>query len=188
MNKWDAEKVKAVLLYFIQKSGGQISYYRAFKFLYFATLYSLKDFGRTIVADKFYALPCGHVPSFSYDVVKKAIGRTDIFNRDNQNIDLLSGKINMATAGERMIQSSVMPDMDELSRSDLQCLDRAFDNYCNYTDEDLECISHAEAWNKALVRSSRVLDILDMAKEAGSTPDMIEYIRNKVEFDQMISA
>lgn len=188
MNKWDAEKVKAVLLYFIQKSGGQISYYRAFKFLYFATLYSLKDFGRTIVADKFYALPCGPVPSFSYDVVKKAIGRTDIFNRDNQSIDLLSGIISPVSGIDRMIQSSVMPDMDEFSSSDLNCLDRAFKVYSDYSDEELECRSHAVAWSNAQSRSFKILDLLDMATEAGSTPEMIEYIRDKVEFDQMINA
>lgn len=188
MDKWEAEKVKAVLLYYIHRSGGQISYYRAFKFLYFATLYSLKNFGRTIVADKFYALPCGPVPSFSYDVVKKAIGRTDIYNGTPQHIDLLEGLIHSVAEGERMIQSSVLPDMDEFSDSDLQCLDRALADYALYTDEELESKSHAEAWSNALGSSSRILDILDMAKEAGCTPDMIEYIRNKVDFDQMINA
>lgn len=75
------------------------------------------------------------------------------------------------------------PDLDELSKSDMECLDLSFSKYKDLDMGELSDVSHDTAWSKAWIkRQNCSIDYLDMAEAGGASEDLIEYIRESDEF------
>lgn len=71
----DPSKAKSVLLYILNKIGGETDLIDVFKVMYFADRKHIAEYGRTILGDTYVAMKNGPVPSKIYDCVKKARGR-----------------------------------------------------------------------------------------------------------------
>lgn len=168
----DTLKIKAALLYVIEKTGGLTPFFIS-KIFYFANEKHLARYGRAVINDDFCAMLFGPVPSFTYDALKIANGK-NVYISDNHKI--ISDSI-LVYQG-KIIKPKESPDMDELSKSDIECLDEAIKENIKLNFRELSSKSHDNAWKEAFERSNASkIDKLSMARSAGANEAMIEYIK-----------
>ncbi|MDR3180857.1 MAG: SocA family protein [Prevotellaceae bacterium] len=168
---FDEEKAIAAVLYIVKKLGGKVDMYKLAKILYFADQKHLVTYGRTIVGDEYAPMEFGPVPSTIYDAVKT-------INNPKTKYRLFSEKLTLSSAnGYRSILSTAEPDMDELSQSDITCLDDSITENGRLDFKTLCKKSHKLAWTNAAEKGLSRLQIEDIAKEAGASDDFIAYIK-----------
>ena len=170
---FDEETAIAAVLYIIKNVGGSIDMHKLAKILYFADQKHLVKYGRTIVGDEYVPMEYGPVPSTVYNAVK------DINNA--QRYKLFSKYLDLdLAAGMRIIKSNCDPDLDELSKSDVDCLDEAIRENKDLSFGELVEKSHKEAWTNAAQKNLHFIKIEDIATEAGATNDVVEYIKDNI--------
>lgn len=176
MNHDDVLKLKAAVLYVLNKCG-RIGYLRLFKILYFANREHYAKYGRSIINDVFCALPKGPVPSFLYDAIKGQKGNyytiisESIYNPEDEEYFIVTAKEE--------------PDMDELSVSDIKCLDKSIQENKDIDINSLSIKSHDEAWEEKKHSHGRMNNI-SIAKAGGASEAMIEYIKENELIDSLI--
>ena len=69
------QKIKAVVLYVLEKLGTGVDYIHLFKMMYFAQQNHLVVYGLPLMEDTFKARKHGPVPSVTYKVVRKVEGK-----------------------------------------------------------------------------------------------------------------
>lgn len=177
------------MLYVLNACGGSLDYIKFYKLLYFAQQMHLVRYGRGIFRDSFYARERGPVPGLVYNIVKKAEHKGDA------NEDLLSivKSIRVSDDGYRkFVAAAESPDMDELSASDIKCLDESISRYSRLSSARLSEITHADsAYITAVERAKEdpeqnKLSLLEIAKSGGASTAMLEYIRYRIEMDQAL--
>ncbi len=180
----DILKLKAVVLYVVKKCQA-IDYFHIFKIIYFADREHYAIYGRRIVNDTFYALKNGPVPSFLYDAVKAVEEGTN-----NEYIKLISSALVAFDSNYKYIMSAKEePDMDELSISDIEMLDKSISENKGLDFSTLSNKSHDIAWRKAWNSAENSpIDPILMAKAAGATDATIEYIKESEFFKTIASA
>ena len=159
--KVDKDKAKAALLYICANVPG-IDKHKLYKILYFAEQKHLVNYGRPITGDAFIKMEYGPVPSY----VKNKV----------ENILDPDGSVN--NEGIRVIANEY-PDLDELSESDIECLDNSISENKDKSFAKLTNDSHKSAWNK--VAFSDRLHSIDIALEGEADPGMINYIESVIE-------
>jgi uncharacterized phage-associated protein len=168
----DKAKVKAVILYIVSKAG-TIDLHKLFKILYFAERDHLVMYGRKIVEDNYLAMTDGPVPSYIYDIFKK--NPKCLSDEDIEFFEKLHKQ-------GYFVSSTELPDMDELSKSDIGCIDKSFEENFHLTKDQLTRKSHDIAYNNAVDRISGCKNspmfTNEIAKEGGASPEMIEYIND----------
>ena len=177
-------KLKAVVLY-ILKQCRTVDYFHLFKIIYFADREHYAVYGRRLVNDTFCALKNGPVPSFLYDAVKVLDG-----GRVDEELQLISSALSVADSDYRYFISAVEePDMDELSVSDMEMLDKSISENLTLSFDTLSRKSHDIAWQEAWEKTpnSPMMPIL-MARAAGASDDTIEYIKENEFFDTIAEA
>jgi uncharacterized phage-associated protein len=156
-HRFDAEKAVEAFLYV----GRQVpNLYHALKVLYFADKEHLSRFGRLISGDRYVAMRLGPVPSGVYDMVKQVRGdghfRTDI------PLDEI-----FEIRHRHTIHPKRLANVDLLSESDVECLDRAIDEYGSLSFKRLKSYSHREA----AFKSADENDFISLEAMAKSLPD-----------------
>lgn len=177
-------KLKAVALYVINKFEA-IDILPLFKIIYFADREHYAVFGRRIISDTFCALKNGPVPSFLYDAIKVLSG-----GYTNSDLQIVSNSLQIPDKEFSYIISALeMPDLDELSISDIKMLNKSISENGSLPIHILSKKSHdlawQEAWNRA--QNSPIEPIL-MARAAGASEATIEYIRENELFDKTVEA
>jgi uncharacterized phage-associated protein len=171
--KIDISKAKAVILYIADKFG-ESDFHKVFKILYLAEKAHLVQYGRSIEGDTYMAMKYGPVPAFIYDAFKAIRG-------DGYK---MPGLENFYNAFEVINKYSLIikekPDMDELSESDIQCLDKAIDESKNLDFQQLSDKAHDDAWKN--VERDDAMDIIAIAKSGGANEEMIKYIIENQEY------
>lgn len=176
-------KLKAATLYIINKCG-VVDYYHLFKILYFADREHYATYGRRIVQDTFVAMANGPVPSSLYDAVKAKIGRGGLpANSDLWEIVNAIGQ--EAGEAEYYLYTLEKPDMDELSVSDVEMLDKAIDKCVGLRFSELRDLSHDEAW-KAAGRNGAI-EPHNSARAGGATDAMMSFIEELETFDTVLA-
>ena len=171
---FNEEKAIAAVLYVVKKLDGQVDMYKLAKILYFADQKHLITYGRTILGDEYVPMEYGPVPSAIYNAVK-------MINNDNTDYKLFSQQLHLSIKdGYRVILSSTMPDMDELSCSDIECLDASIMENKALGFDELCKKSHKLAWSTAAEKGLPRIRIEDIAKEAGANDDFIKYIKDSI--------
>ena len=107
---------------------------KAYKLLWLADRYHLRQYGRTITGDVFYALPHGVVPSDAKNIVEHQ--NTRIPN-DESYCDKYIKRL-----GRYYYQAIAEPDIMQLSDSDQGALDLILQNYGQLDQYQLEKLSH----------------------------------------------
>lgn len=184
MTQDDIFKLKSAFLYILNKQQS-IDILHLFKILYFADREHLAKYGRRIINDSFCAMKNGPVPSYLYDIIKHKNGTLDkpeYFDEPKFKTILDSFETGEADAYYYLFANE-SPDMDELSKSDIECLERAIIQYKDYNFSDISDLSHDSAWRKAWdsKRNSKI-NSLDIAEAGGASDDFIEYIKEIEEF------
>ena len=187
MTRDDILKLKAVALYIINKFG-EVDILRLFKILYFAEKEHYAIYGLRIVNDTYFAFDRGPVPSALYDAIKIAQGKNLGSNYPQLGIISKSICVGSDVSLDYVITANELPDMTELSKSDILCIDKSFienkDLDYNALSEKSHDIAWTEAWNKN--KNSAINPIL-IAKAAGANDAMMEYIKENELINELIS-
>jgi uncharacterized phage-associated protein len=183
--KLDEEKALAAFLYIVNKllDPSDRPYrdrfpdiHRIFKILYFADEKHLARYGRPVAGDIYIAMEDGPVPSHTYDVVKTVRG-------DGKTIRLFGEKEHLKGFFEVYDEYNILPtqdpDMDELSESDLECLDESIRENRHLTYAQLRAKSHDRAYKEA--EQNREISFLEMADIEGADEYTLQYIELSAE-------
>lgn len=180
----DILKIKATLLYIAGKFDKGVDYIKLFKLLYLAQKAHLSKYGRPIVNDDFYAMKAGPAPSVMYNICKVADGE-----RSEQDLEDAARCISVQTKkmskgnDVKYVTVCESPDMDELSTSDIECIDEVYTKYGKLTSSRLSTITHDSAWKKnwdeEKVEGQRI-GLLDIASAAGVNESMMKYIQENL--------
>jgi len=171
------EKAKATILY-ITKQFGEVDFLKVFKILYFAEREHLAIYGRPIVGDTYIAMKRGPVPSFIYDLLKFLRG--DGFYNSNYDIFINSFKIR----NKFLITANENPDLEELSVSDLSCLNKSISENKDLDFNTLSEKSHDSAWQNANVDDQ--INILNIAKAGGANSVLLQYIEESKDYNNIV--
>ncbi len=128
--QFNKQKANAVILY-LSKKDYSISKVRLLKYVFFADLYHLNKYGRPILGDKYVAMDNGPVLSKLYDMLKNS-------SRDYK------------VENNKFIIPNKEPDLDYLSKSDIEALDYALEKYSVYDTFEMSDLTHEyNAWKSA---------------------------------------
>lgn len=182
MTKYEQTKLIQVVLYILQKTGG-IDFYHLFKILYFAELKHLAKWGARITSDNFHALEYGPVPTCLYNVVKGQ----DV--PDSGLLKLFSNVVRFAGKdAPNVLLPQTEPDMDYISKSEIEALDASIDENEHLTFSQLKSKSHDSAWYEAYNRlGSKTMSSISMAKASGADAATLEYIQEQMELEEALS-
>lgn len=126
--------IQALAYIAYQQPNHEVNSMKAYKLLWLADRYHLRQTGRTITGDTFYALPHGVVPSDAKNVVEHQpthiLNDVDYCDRYIQRV----GKYGYKAVSE--------PDLMVFSESDQEALDKILQNYGGMDQYQLECLSH----------------------------------------------
>lgn len=131
----DTRKIIQALTYIAyQQPGHKINSMKAYKLLWLADRYHLRQYGRTITGDTFFALPHGVVPSDAKNVVEHQATHipTDEKYRDKY----------IKRLGKYSFQAITEPDVMLFSDSDQEVLDKILQAYGALDQYELEKLSH----------------------------------------------
>lgn len=140
--KYDPQAALNAVLY-VASRVAEPTFHKVSKLLYFADRKHLERYGRLIFGDNYVAMKNGPVPSRVYDLLKAAR-----FN----HFSVAAFEIEERMSGGRpvpVIRALQEPNLDELSQSDLLCLDEAIAEYGEKCFAELTSLSHDEAWKSA---------------------------------------
>ena len=84
----------------------------------------------------------------------------------------------MAFDNRFIIRSLKSPDMDELSSSDVECLDYAIDICKDKRFAELTKYSHGLAWSNT--KRDRAMSVKDILREAGDEEAYVEFIADNL--------
>ncbi len=164
----DQQKINEAILYVAQRIKNM---YNILKVLYFADKDHLEKYGRFIINDDHSVLPFGPVPSFAYDLIKEWRGEGEY-----QPISIDQS----FEVKRNLVRPSREPNMDFLSPTDIECLDRAVDTYGALPWRELQKISHEDpAYIEAKERGDKNIDIRTIAKHLKNGSKILEYIEQK---------
>ncbi|KRT17821.1 hypothetical protein ASU31_00550 [Pedobacter ginsenosidimutans] len=161
--KIDKSKAINSILYILNVLKGQgipSDLHKVMKLLYFSDREHLVTYGFPITGDTYLKQQFGPVPSFSNYVVKGE-------EPDFKGIVSKDGII---------LSTDQQADLDDLSQSEVECLDHAIKKYSQYSFEDLTEISHDHAWNN----SDWEIGYDKIAVEGNADGDMLAFINEKI--------
>ena len=186
MTKDDILKLKAATLYVLTQCG-ETDYVHLFKILYFAERHHYANFGKHLVPDVFCALERGPVPSFLYDSLKLASG-FHTAPKDN-SLWMITDAITPG-GGEcyYMVQAKEEPDMDELSKAEIESLNLSIKENLPKTSKQLSMDSHDEAWGKAWeTRHASIIDPILIAKAGGASEGFMKYLKEQEDLNKLLA-
>jgi uncharacterized phage-associated protein len=176
MTNDDVLTLKASVLYILNKAGGVLDKYRIYKSLYFANKEHLNKYGRLIVSDTFFALPNGPVPTKLANVFDAMRGSENISRKDRTLFaPILESIEHCGFDADNFFRAKEFPDMDELSESDIECLEFGLNKCKGKGFGEIKEESHDSAWKKASQKSHpKSIDVLDMIDD--DNVGMKEYV------------
>lgn len=107
---------------------------KAYKLLWLADRYHIRQYGRTISGDEYYALPYGMVPSDAKCILEGQV--TKLENRKEMAEEYLEILPN------HQYKSKQMPDMNVFSETDVQTLDLIVNHFNHLSAFELSELSH----------------------------------------------
>ncbi len=163
---FDIDKSIEALLYIASHTK---DLYHILKILYFADKMHLDKYGRFISGDSYSAMRNGPVPSELYDIIKHVRGDgyysgfnasiKDAFKVENDGKDIIPLR---------------NPELNKLSESEIECLDRSIKENMHLTFNQLKDKSHDSAF-----KSADENDFISIEKIAESldNKELMEYLR-----------
>ena len=131
----NTKKIIQALAYLSYHINGQtLSDMKAYKLLWLADRCQLRQKGRTITGDRYYALPKGMVPT---DAKHLLDGEASSMETPEGYYDKWLVKV-----GSHKFKAVKAPDLSEFSKSDIDVLDRVLDLYGGKSRRELSELSH----------------------------------------------
>lgn len=182
----EINKIKAVILYILQESGGTLDLITLFKKMYFSQKLYLARYGRIIFNDSFRAKRRGPVPSFTYHSFKCIFNNIENTSEDVKNFDS-SFKL-YVTDGIKYVEADDVPNMKEIARMEQKTIQEILSQTKHLTPDELSERSHDSAWESANKRAKNdptddYISIVNMAKAGGATHNVINYIHQSQQME-----
>lgn len=179
-------KMRAAVLYVLQSFDEGGDYIKLFKILYFAQKEHLVKYGRGVIGDTFHALKYGPVPSFIYKSLQMNEGK---FEKESDFAPLYD---TILVDDKSLVFSKEKPDMDELSASDVECLNKSIKKYRDMNSYRLSARSHDIAWKEAYTRAQDdpekdCMTQIDIARAGHAKQGVIEYIKENIQIDKLLN-
>lgn len=185
MKKDDILTMKAVLLYIIKNSSeNRRDVYSIVKTAYYAQQLHFAEWGLPIFNDKISALPFGPVPSTLYNILKLARGdEQERFYLQKSGADIIAEAVGFK---DESFSTKEEPDMDYLSESDIECLDKAIAKVAGMNFSQIMNDTHGKEWERAFNNTKdKVMDDLNIAREGGANEAVIDYLRESIEWEKL---
>lgn len=176
MPQFAAHKAAAAIGYLVKSTGADL--YSVMKMLYLADKAHLESFGRTISGDVYCAMEKGPVPDRAYNLCKFVRG-------DRAHFDALPEARKLFRLHGNDFELLAEPDMNELSRSDVDALDEVSKRYQAGGWRAVYAASHDDAWKDAWAvaeargKGSVSMDFDAIAATLPSGNDLIEYLADR---------
>jgi uncharacterized phage-associated protein len=173
----EIERLKSIVLYVLHSVPGKcLGKHELFKILYFASQKRLVRYGYAMISD-FYAFKYGPVPSELYDYLKGG------------NNAIMSS-VNLDEESKSILSPIEEPDMEELSKVDIECLDESINENSGLSFYVLTTKSHDlawyNAWHNTVGKRGGKMDIIDIAKAVNADDRTIEYIQEELELESAL--
>jgi uncharacterized phage-associated protein len=139
--RFDPEKAVEVVA-FIASRIDDATFHSVAKILYFADRSHLGEYGRFVCGDRYIAMKHGPVPSGVYDLLKGVRAESD-------EPQFAHARAAFAVRDGFHIHPARDADLEMLSRSDVEHLDKAIAEFGGMTFRRLTAVSHEGAWNRA---------------------------------------
>jgi uncharacterized phage-associated protein len=166
----DKDKSVAVIL-FILNTLGHADIHKLCKIIYFADQKHLSRYGKPITGDWYVAMKDGPVPSNIYDFIK-------IVRGDSYYVDPFLQEV-FEIKHSYMAVPKQPADINELSESELVCLNESIQENRDLPYDILVNKSHDEAYLKA--NKNNKIAFEDIALCGGANEEMLKYITATVE-------
>ena len=167
--KFNEHKTINAVLYIVEKLERK-DFHKIFKILYFSDREHLNVYGRSITGDSYIAMADGPVPSNLYDIFKSVRG--DGYYKDDGTFGQFFSVI-----GWDIVKSNTKPNLNELSKTDLTCIDNSLEKYGNMSWDEIREKSHDYAWRST--PQNRTIDFENIVREAGGEDDYIQYLKEQ---------
>ncbi len=178
MNKLFKQDVTLqAILYIIQKMGGVCDIHKCNKILYFADNEHLSKYGRTITGDSYMKMNWGPVPSCVYDLFKAVRGEGYFASQVD---DIRENYFHFINTKD--IVSSRNPEMDYLSKSDVEVLDKYIAQLKDLSFSEVSELSHGYAWSNAPKNGK--ISVADRLTELGDSEEYIQFIEDQLKAEE----
>ncbi|MCR4561427.1 MAG: SocA family protein [Bacteroidales bacterium] len=147
-SKDQISKIQAVVAYILKKVPQGLDYIHLFKIMYFAQQEHLVVWGLPIMDDSFVARRHGAVPTLTYKVIKSVECGRDV----SDDLKDFYNSISVTTDNQHQLiklANGANYDMDELSVSNSEILDKWIANCMDINSYKLSDRSHDKAWTQA---------------------------------------
>ena len=173
INLFDKDTTLNAVLYIIQMMGGKVDMHKIFKTLFFADQEHLSRYGRTITGDVYIAMNYGPVPSRTDDIFKAVRGDSYFPAGDLKDY--------FHFINHYFVANDKKPDLDFLSKSDLDCLNAAIEKCKDKSFQELTNMSHGLAWQATA--KDQQMDFANILREKGDSEEYVDYISNKLKLE-----
>ena len=118
----DTQKIIQTLVYLASKQPDKrMNKMKAYKLMWLVDRYHLRQYGRTVTGDVYYALPHGVVPTDAKHLLE------DKLTRLSSNKDMLDAYIRVDS--DYVYSAIAEPDMDVFSQSDVEAMDKVLEAF-----------------------------------------------------------
>ena len=182
-SKDQISKIQTVVAYILKKVPQGLDYIHLFKIMYFAQQEHLVVWGAPIMDDSFVARRHGAVPTLTYKVIKSVECGREL----SDDLKDFCNTISLTTDEHHQLiklAESADCDMDELSESNTEILDKWIKNCMDINSYKLSDLSHDKAWKQAKRQTEQTgedtkITLYAMAKAGGAPDGMLEVIKER---------
>ncbi len=175
MNKFlDAEKALEAIVYVSRETH---NLFNIVKTLYFADKFHLENYGTLITGDYYVAMEDGPVPSGAYNLVKFVRG--DERTYESQIVETHPEKALQVTkrGNETIVIPKRAPNLDVLSESDIECLEKSIKLYARMHTTKLWKIVHQEEAYKN-TEKNKPMPLREIILSLPNGKDVLEYLNS----------
>lgn len=131
----DTQKIIQTLVYLASKQpDGRLNKMKAYKLMWLVDRYHLRQYGRTVTGDAYYAMPHGVVPTDAKHLLE------DKLTRLSSNKGMLDAYIKVDS--DYVYSAIAEPDMDVFSQSDVEAMDKVLEVFGGMDQYQLSDLSH----------------------------------------------
>lgn len=175
---FDMDSAISSVLYILGKTGGSADIHHVYKTLYFADQEHLSKYGRSITGDTYIAMKFGPVPSNLYDIAKALRG--DSFFSGSRRLDEFKGLLRLKN--RYIIEALSKYNEDDLSESDIECLDSAIGKCAGKNFTAVTRMSHGLAYSNT--KADHEISVADILREAGNSEEYANFISDNLRYEK----
>ena len=181
MTQFDKKCLLEVMLYILNATKGT-DIYHVLKILYFAEQKHLVKWGSRITADEFRAYEYGPVADQLYHAIKNSHLLDQELPEMFQEVAHFAGD-----DAPNVLLAKREADLDYLSQSEIECLNESIKENIGLTFDQLKQKSHDAAWQESYQGKGDLMSTLSIARAAGASESMLEYIKENLEIDKALA-